>query len=384
MEGSRRPQPFRDHPHAQSVDEEDFRGIDRRQRPPPPQQQSRDYYYDDGNRSVNYDNYGNGYPDAPHASTNDSLSYSNAYANYPPKPNYHPSHASAPYHERQNHYGYNGGPQYDPRHDPAAGGYPPYQNRNRPNNHMYPGQDNSGYSDFDSSQISDRSANNYPPSNYHNGNPQSGQHFAQQRSRNYQQQQPPPHNHRSGASYAPSDYADVDDKDLSFVSESRLLPSNPWSSSDMLSNLIPLGSKLESQRAANKNRSELEQSLASNSLLLYLGNRTPLVEPTGDNTISAGNSRARSASTPKRMPSAAKPAPSTPKDDNGSDERLKRLIEDTNIVIDKELNATNAAAGLQRQPKDSMKSLLGGYQQDVVDRPRGNATPGTSSYLPSR
>lgn len=374
VEGSRRPQPYRD----QAMDEdEDFRGNDRRQRPQPPQQQSRDYYYDVGNRNAHYDNYGNGYPDAPHASTNDSLSYSNTYVNYPPKPNYHPNHASAPYHDRQNNHGYNHGSQNnDPRYDPSAGGYPSYQNRSRPNNHMYPVQDNSGYSDFDTSQISDRSVNNYLPSNYHNGNPQSGQHYVQQRPRNYQQQ-PPAHHHRPGQGYAPAEYADADDKDLSFVSESRLLPANPWSSSDMLSNLIPLGSKFESQRATNKNRSELEQSLTSNSLLLYLGNRTPLVEPTRDNTISAGNNRARSASTtPQRNVSAAKPTTATPKGDHGSDERLKRLIEDTNMVIDRELNATSAAAGLQRQPKDSMKNLIG-YQQEVVDRPRGNATPGT-------
>ena len=139
----------------------------------------------------------------------------------------------------------------------------------------------------------------------------------------------------------------------------------------MLSNLIPLGSKMESQRAANKNRSELEQSLASNSLLLYLGNRTPLVEPTRE-SISDGNDRARSASTPQRRSSAAH---SAPKSDHTRDERLKRLIEDTKKVIDKEMNATSAAAGVQRQQKDSMKSLLG-YQQDNIDRPRGNATPG--------
>ena len=379
MEGTRSQQPYHD---SRNGNGEEFRRDDRRQRPPPPQQQqqqqqSRDYYYEDGNRSLNNDNIDDRYPDAPYSSANDSLSYSNTYTNYPPKPNYPHHQAPAPYRDRHNNYGTHG-PPYDPRYDQAAGGYPSHTNRGRPNNHnnhMYPGPDNNDSADFDSSQISDRSFNNYQSNNnphgYPNGYPQGGQHYPAQHPR-HSQHQPPPHHNRAGPRFAPSEYADNDDdNDLSFVSESRLLPANPWSSSDMLSNLIPLGSKMESQRAANKNRSELEQSLASNSLLLYLGNRTPLVEPTRE-SISDGNDRARSASTPQRRSSAAH---SAPKSDHTSDERLKRLIEDTKKVIDKEMNATSAAAGVQRQQKDSMKSLLG-YQQDNIDRPRGNATPG--------
>jgi hypothetical protein len=71
----------------------------------------------------------------------------------------------------------------------------------------------------------------------------------------------------------------------------------------MLSKLIPLGSSVESNTRSNRSiqdlkqpqknyggKNELEQSLASDSLLVYLGNRTPLVESTVDKNIYASSS----------------------------------------------------------------------------------------------
>jgi len=67
----------------------------------------------------------------------------------------------------------------------------------------------------------------------------------------------------------------VKDYDESIVSESRLLPSNPWSSSDMLSSLVPLGASANTKPSRSVQRMDMEKSLASNSLLMYLGQRTP-------------------------------------------------------------------------------------------------------------
>lgn len=82
-------------------------------------------------------------------------------------------------------------------------------------------------------------------------------------------------------------------QNLSFVSESRLVPNNPWSSSDLLSNLVPLGNSANNHEGALGRKpvathrqqqphhsvlggEDLERSLASNSLLTYVGSRTPM------------------------------------------------------------------------------------------------------------
>ena len=66
-----------------------------------------------------------------------------------------------------------------------------------------------------------------------------------------------------------------DSSNMSIVSESRLLPANPWSSSDMLSSLVPLGASAHAKASRGVQRPDMEKSLASNSLLMYLGHRTP-------------------------------------------------------------------------------------------------------------
>ena len=63
-------------------------------------------------------------------------------------------------------------------------------------------------------------------------------------------------------------------EDVSIVSESRLLPNNPWSSSDILSSLVPVGATARNAHM-QQTSSDLERSLASNSMLMYLGQRTP-------------------------------------------------------------------------------------------------------------
>jgi len=66
-----------------------------------------------------------------------------------------------------------------------------------------------------------------------------------------------------------------DNNNVSIVSESRLLPANPWSSSDILSSLVPLGASAHAKASRSVTRLDMEKSLASNSLLMYLGHRTP-------------------------------------------------------------------------------------------------------------
>ena len=249
------------------------------------------------------------YPDAPHlGATNDSLSYSNSYSTYPPKPNYYPpNYPPNPNPNPNPNPPYNGRPPYGdpsrgygdgylpPQHRGGGGGYsrqpPPPAYQAYPSDPYY---NNGGDSqdDLNDSYVTDRSYNsNYPPNEYyrnpnHNHNPNYYQHQQPQHLRQppqpNQRMQPQPAPHRQGQVYQSAELEDTND--LSFVSESRLLPANPWSSSDMLSNLIPLGSNADNKRrlAAKPSRSEMEQSLASNSLLLYLGNRTPPTESMAD------------------------------------------------------------------------------------------------------
>jgi hypothetical protein len=73
--------------------------------------------------------------------------------------------------------------------------------------------------------------------------------------------------------------------DVSLVSESRLIPNNPWSSSDILSSLVPIGARAaqaanaaaesQARQYAGRAPSDLEKSLASESEFIYLGRRTP-------------------------------------------------------------------------------------------------------------
>lgn len=142
-------------------------------------------------------------------------------------------------------------------------------------------------------------ANMQPPQNYHPMNymPQ----YASQQQQQYQQQQPyypspyesynqqqqqqhqyqqQQQQHYTQPGYIPPNYNaphrnnDIQNKDLSIASESRLLPANPWSSSDILSSLVPVGITARNAHT-QQNASDLERSLASNSMLMYLGQRTP-------------------------------------------------------------------------------------------------------------
>lgn len=69
----------------------------------------------------------------------------------------------------------------------------------------------------------------------------------------------------------------------SIVSDSRLIPANIWSSSDMLSSLVPVGASATAARVAagasvharDRQEVDLERSIASDSALVYLGSRTP-------------------------------------------------------------------------------------------------------------
>jgi len=232
------------------------------------------------------------YPNVPLNSTDDSLRYSNTYNHLPPRPqpgNGHYSPRNVP-----------------PRHSIHGRDSQEYQRDNRygnnerfsQNDEYYYRQSNSNYGVYN---------NNI---NQRNQQPQYQQQYEQQRyqqqyeQQGYQQQQyqeryqqPYLHQHpRTHQEASQQEY--YDDNDMSFVSESRLLPVNPWSSSDMLSKLIPLGSSVESNTRSNRSiqdlkqpqknyggKNELEQSLASDSLLVYLGNRTPLVESTVDKNI---------------------------------------------------------------------------------------------------
>jgi hypothetical protein len=76
------------------------------------------------------------------------------------------------------------------------------------------------------------------------------------------------------------------DPEQSLHCESRLIPTNVWSSSDILSSLVPIGSKAAAAANANaeaqarrygeyRDNNDLEKSMASESTLLYLGRRTP-------------------------------------------------------------------------------------------------------------
>jgi hypothetical protein len=69
----------------------------------------------------------------------------------------------------------------------------------------------------------------------------------------------------------------------------------------MLSNLIPLGRIAENGRknkpsGGGNHKSDLEQSLTSDSLLLYLGNRTPLLATTRDDPSQQVGSSSSSSS----------------------------------------------------------------------------------------
>lgn len=95
----------------------------------------------------------------------------------------------------------------------------------------------------------------------------------------YASQQYPP---QEGAFY-PARGTFYADNDLSLVAESRLLPANPFSSSDMLASLVPIGATAHANAAAqkrNNNRADLEKSMASDSTMVFLGQRTPLLEVT--------------------------------------------------------------------------------------------------------
>jgi hypothetical protein len=74
--------------------------------------------------------------------------------------------------------------------------------------------------------------------------------------------------------------------DQSLHAESRLLPVNPWSSSDILSSLAPIGAKATAAAQAHAEeqlrrvgrtqaQNDMEKSMASESTLVYLGSRTP-------------------------------------------------------------------------------------------------------------
>lgn len=117
-----------------------------------------------------------------------------------------------------------------------------------------------------------------------------------------------------------SQYEEEDTHEVSFVSESRFLPNNDWSSHEILKSLVPLRSMTgggvtasnTAQRthhgpstaptdhtmnhSGGRGESVVEQSLASESLLMYLGQRTPRDITTGnldnirESTESAGTS----------------------------------------------------------------------------------------------
>lgn len=112
---------------------------------------------------------------------------------------------------------------------------------------------------------------------------------------------PPQYYEQQRAPYVDRSYdrQSENDGDFSFVSESRFVPANPWRASDIISAMIPLQSVPEYGKqmnaaqypavdasydrgpppASKKPKNDLEQSLASDSLLMYLGRRTPMTEP---------------------------------------------------------------------------------------------------------
>jgi hypothetical protein len=97
-----------------------------------------------------------------------------------------------------------------------------------------------------------------------------------------QQRAPYPSLHLQPGSFYPPPM----DPEQSLHCESRLIPTNVWSSSDILSSLVPIGSKAAAAANANaeaqarrygeyRDNNDLEKSMASESTLLYLGRRTP-------------------------------------------------------------------------------------------------------------
>ena len=89
------------------------------------------------------------------------------------------------------------------------------------------------------------------------------------------------------ASYRPSVFSGLEATDVSFVSESRLVSANPWDSVGLMSSLAPagvhkdnMGSAVSQDVTSNRKKftanDELEESLASDSLLMFIGDRTPL------------------------------------------------------------------------------------------------------------
>lgn len=99
---------------------------------------------------------------------------------------------------------------------------------------------------------------------------------------------------RNGGSKIIRDTAGVE---ASFVSESRLVPVDPYGANGMLSQLLPetqqqnknspskqrlVGNEVSSILSAGREDSMVEQSLTSDSLLLFLGNRTPHQTPRND------------------------------------------------------------------------------------------------------
>jgi hypothetical protein len=106
----------------------------------------------------------------------------------------------------------------------------------------------------------------------------------------HQHQQYPPQRYGQPQQYPPlqlqrGNFYPDQNPDVSLVSESRLIPNNPWSSSDILSSLVPIGARAaqaanaaaesQARQYAGHARGDLEKSLASESEFIYLGRRTP-------------------------------------------------------------------------------------------------------------
>lgn len=117
----------------------------------------------------------------------------------------------------------------------------------------------------------------YPPQYPHQYPPHHPQQHQQQQQR---AQQYPSLQLQPGNFYPP------DQNDISLVSDSRLIPTNPWSSSDILSSLVPIGARASAaanaaaesqhrQYGGFNSSNDLEKSMASESTLVYLGRRTP-------------------------------------------------------------------------------------------------------------